>query len=85
MILKNCIGLFFLLTTDQYHVFVEVFLIRFASVRNVRCYIDVCLNWTSFNESDRPGFAGNQNKFCSASFPELKFSVGNKLMLVAFV
>lgn len=40
-------------------------------MRNVGCYIDVCLNWTSFNESDRLGFAGNQNKFCSVSFPEI--------------
>lgn len=62
----------------------KVFLIRFASMRNVGCYIDVCLNWTSFNESDRPGFAGNQNKFCSVSFPKLKYSIGKKLMLLAF-
>lgn len=49
----------------------KVVLIRFVSMRNVGCCIDVCLNWTSFNESDRPGFAGNQNKFCSVSFPEI--------------
>lgn len=56
----------------------KVFLIRFVSMINVGCYIDVCLNWTSFNKSDRPGFAGNQNKFCSVSVPELKFSAGKK-------
>lgn len=54
----------------------KVVLVRFASMRNVGCYIDVCLNWTSFKESDRPGFAGNQNKFCSVSFPKLKLSIG---------
>lgn len=47
-------------------------------------YIDVCLNWTSFKESDRPGFAGNQNKFCSVSFPKLKLSIGKKINAVIF-
>lgn len=61
----------------------EVSLIRFASRRNVGSYADVCLNWTSFNESDRPGFAGNQNKFCSVSFPELKISVGKIINAVS--